>query len=228
MSRISATLKSLSPAAEFRIVFLLAFAWPLLMSQLAIPGPEGLAPIQVSDLRALVVQEVLVLGVLGWFLAVRGWDLAGLIGRPSWIDCAFGLAFGIAFFYVWDAVWTQIQYAFVPAPLPLDWAPGLDWPTLLAVSLVNPLFEELLVCGYVVSALRSRQGVELAIAISVAIRAAYHTYQGAEGVMATIVLGTLCCLWFCARGGSGPSSSPTPSSISGPLCPRSGQLQLRS
>jgi uncharacterized protein len=110
------------------------------------------------------------------------------------------LAFGIAFFYVWDAVWTQIQFAFVPAPLPADWAPGLDWPTLLAVSLVNPLFEELLVCGYVVSALRNRQGLELAMAISVAIRAGYHTYQGTEGVMATIVLGTLCCIWFARTG----------------------------
>ena len=46
------------------------------------------------------------------------------------------------------------------------------------VSIVNPVFEEVFVCGYVIPAIARRYGETAAINVSVLIRASYHLYQG--------------------------------------------------
>jgi len=55
---------------------------------------------------------------------------------------------------------------------------GPGFPTIVLVSLINPVFEEVFVCGYVIEALRERFGLTTAINVSVLIRASYHLYQG--------------------------------------------------
>jgi CAAX protease family protein len=46
------------------------------------------------------------------------------------------------------------------------------------VSIVNPVYEEMVVCGYVIPALARRYGETTAINVSVLIRVSYHLYQG--------------------------------------------------
>ena len=45
-------------------------------------------------------------------------------------------------------------------------------------SIINPVFEEMIVCGYVIPVLARRYGETAAINVSVLIRASYHLYQG--------------------------------------------------
>jgi membrane protease YdiL (CAAX protease family) len=199
VSRLREFIRSLSPATEFWIVVVAAFAMPIAASLASVPDPAGGLTFEAGDLRALVVQEALVLLGLGWFLSVRGWDFAGLAAYPSWREVGEGAVFAIAFLLGWGLLWEIVRrlLAIPPALAGTDaYAPGLDWPTLLAICLINPLFEELLVCGYIVSALKPWQGPGLAIVMSVTIRVAYHTYQGLEGVLAVAILGLLFCLWF--------------------------------
>lgn len=45
-------------------------------------------------------------------------------------------------------------------------------------SIINPVFEEVIVCGYVIPVIARRYGETTAINVSVLIRASYHLYQG--------------------------------------------------
>src|SRR5712691_10562482 len=54
-------------------------------------------------------------------------------------------------------------------------------PNLIAIyllSVVNPVFEEVFVCGYVIPALSPRFGPTAAVNVSAIIRGSYHLYQG--------------------------------------------------
>jgi membrane protease YdiL (CAAX protease family) len=74
----------------------------------------------------------------------------------------------------------------------------IDWLTLIVSSTVNPVFEEIFVCAYIISALRKPLGINLAVAVSVAIRAAYHTYQGAPGFFYAALVGVIFGVWFAS------------------------------
>jgi len=62
---------------------------------------------------------------------------------------------------------------------------------ILLVSLLNPLFEEILVCSYVIEALRNRLGIVAAINVSTALRVSYHVYQGPFAFLWVAMLGLL-------------------------------------
>jgi membrane protease YdiL (CAAX protease family) len=74
--------------------------------------------------------------------------------------------------------------------------PHIRLLTALAIVVVNPVFEEVFVCGYVISALRDRLGLSTAVNISAMIRLAYHLYQGAAGVLSVTPFALIAALWF--------------------------------
>jgi len=196
---LSAYIRSLPSTGEFWIVVIAAFALPLANSQMALLDP---ASYEASDLRAMIVKEAVVLLALGWFLSIRGWDFAGLAAYPSWRDALVGVIFSIMFMQAWSVAWQGLR-PIVPQFLLVDSADftlGLDWPTVLAASVINPIYEELLVCGYVISKLSERHGLGFAIGSSVFVRCAYHTYQGLEGVSAMMLGGILFGVWFARTG----------------------------
>jgi len=65
-----------------------------------------------------------------------------------------------------------------------------------AESIVNPIFEEVLVCGYVIRALEHTRSIAFAVKASVAIRVSYHLYQGAIDVLGVMVDGLNWGWWF--------------------------------
>lgn len=67
-------------------------------------------------------------------------------------------------------------------------------------AIVNPLFEELFVCGYVITVARESGQLALGVNASIAIRLAYHLYQGGIGVIGIIPLGLIFGLWFARTG----------------------------
>jgi membrane protease YdiL (CAAX protease family) len=192
-------IRSLSPTMELWIVLLVAFALPIARSQMYLLDPTGFEP---SNLRGLVIEESAVLLALGYFLSIRGWDFAGLTAHPSWLDGLMGVVFSLMFMQAWSVAWRGLQF-FVPQFLlasNTEFTLGLDFPTLLAICVINPIFEELLVCGYVISAVSARYGLNFAIGTSVFIRCAYHTYQGLEGVGCMMLLGIFFAIWFVRTG----------------------------
>jgi len=71
---------------------------------------------------------------------------------------------------------------------------------VIAVSIVNPIFEELFLCGYLVTALKDRAGPRTAINISVGIRLLCHLYQGIVGVIFIVPFGLILTYWYAREG----------------------------
>ena len=59
------------------------------------------------------------------------------------------------------------------------------------VSIINPVFEEVIVCGYVIPVIARRFGETTAINVSVLIRASYHLYQGISAMPFHIAYGLM-------------------------------------
>jgi membrane protease YdiL (CAAX protease family) len=83
-------------------------------------------------------------------------------------------------------------------------APSIPLTTILLASIVNPVFEEVFVCGYVVSSLRQRLGVANAVNVSAGIRVAYHLYQGIAGVLSVTPFALITATWFARKGRLAP------------------------
>jgi len=76
----------------------------------------------------------------------------------------------------------------------------LSISAVVLLSFINPIFEELFVCAYVIRALERTRSRMFAVNVSVALRASYHLYQGAIGGLVLIAFG-LILGWYFARSG---------------------------
>jgi membrane protease YdiL (CAAX protease family) len=197
-----AFLHALSPRTEFAIVVLGAFGYFAAISIEAFLYPGIGVDISEDGLQFLLIYEAFLLIVLGSFLFARGWDLRQLGSMPTLRDTGMGFALALVAYAVYAVVWI-IFGNLVPAMD--DKASGLvttplQFSTVIAISLLNPIFEEIFVCGYVITALKRTRGVLLAINVSVGIRLAYHLYQGPAGIVSIIPLGLVFGYWFARTG----------------------------
>jgi membrane protease YdiL (CAAX protease family) len=205
-------IRGLSFRGEFAIVLLAAFGLPLAKTISLLLTSEwwlnGAPPFTNPLLLRTLIFEVVV-GFLLWkVLTLRGWTGAkvGLSLVRPWSReflttplVALGLALAV---YLSSAVlviaaiglWPDLlSQAFTHRPRA---APGLPIATVLAVALINPVFEEVFVCGYVVSSLRDRVGVAKAVNVSAGIRVAYHLYQGPMAVLGIMPFALILTIWF--------------------------------
>ncbi|SRR5258706_3211844 len=175
---------------EFCLVIASAFGWAIIGSVYALAADKTVGQVGVPDaftdkyLLGVVLQELLLAPVAASILYVRGWRIADFHVHPSILATVLGLGIALIAFVADWLITFVVQLAFpaihsalqiVDAFKPTH-GPGL--PTIVLVSLINPVFEEVFVCGYVIEALRERFGLTTAINVSVLIRASYHLYQG--------------------------------------------------
>jgi membrane protease YdiL (CAAX protease family) len=201
--------RSLSPRSEFLVVILGAFGVFLPGNVAALFGASqgaSLAHPPISDgyLLSLIAYELVILMCLGGFLTMRGWTLARIGVTPTVRDSVIGVALMVASYIVNVAVViaaANVAPATVLASLQVKLVAGSIAPTtIIATSLVNALFEELFVCGYLVSVLKERRGFMFAVNVSTALRATYHLYQGVAGVLAIVPLGLIFAYWYARTG----------------------------
>jgi len=176
---------------EFVLIATLAFAYPLAG---VVRHPDG-TEFTNGGLLGLVVFELLALAAILVILRARGWSLA--LRSPMTFR---GTATGVA-------LWIGAYVFYVAMYLLLSIVPGWDLTAasdltvhasvvpLLLVVFVNPVFEEVLVVGYVLTALE-RFGPRIAIATSVLIRLSYHLYQGALALSSILPMGVLFACFF--------------------------------
>jgi membrane protease YdiL (CAAX protease family) len=218
MRWLDAWIRSLSGGAEIAIVMCVAFGWFIVGSLWAFG--DTLAPsyqfpsFTERDLSDLVLQEIACLLVLGWFLWRRGWTLRLLgltwaersvngspllaIGQQTlWaIALTFCVMVPTALMYT---VLTEVVPEAVTATAAPFVAPGIGLGAILAVSVVNPIFEEVFVCSYLVSRLAPRYGAWPAIHVSTAIRLTYHLYQGPIAALSIVPVGLVFAYWYAQR-----------------------------
>jgi membrane protease YdiL (CAAX protease family) len=205
-------IRGLSFRGEFALVILAAFglalgstAWLLATSQWWLNGPP---PFTNDRLLRTLLFEVIVGGLLWKGLTLRGWTGAkvGLTPLRAWsleylttpliaigLLLAFYVAYAVLFVIAANLQSDLISQAIAHGPRV---AAGLPLATVVAVALVNPVFEEVFVCGYVISGLRERVGIASAVNVSAGIRLAYHLYQGPVGVLGITPFALITALWF--------------------------------
>jgi len=172
---------------EFVLVIGVAFGWAILVSVgslLQAPSPDGGDTYGMGHLYGVVVTELICFPIVAAILWSRGWRLADfpiaigkvatvlgvVIALGSWgFDAALSAAFEAMFPRIREVADAVESYR--PRHPP-------DLVAIYILSVINPVFEEVIVCGYVIPVLAARFGQTTAINISVIIRCSYHLYQG--------------------------------------------------
>jgi membrane protease YdiL (CAAX protease family) len=169
-------------AGEFALVVALAFGLSVAGS-LAQAFDYQEQPITFGDveLLATVAYEVVTGAVIFSVLRSRGWRLADFAIYPSRGSTILGVIAAFAMLGIWFAI--ELVVGKVPAELTASLA------SVAVVSVVNPVFEEVLVLGYVVQAMRKRFGLATAVNVSLTIRLLYHLYQGPKAIIPIAVFG---------------------------------------
>lgn len=196
-------IKSLSDRGEFVFVLVLAFGWSIHGSLSATLSAQPPVPISAGGLVGLLLLEIPILALIAVFLSLRGWTLARLGPPPAWRDVLPGLGLALAtavMFWLLQALVPSVGLSVPSVEQAVPIADGIGWPIVLSTSLVNGFYEEALVCGYLITAMRDKRSMWAAIHLSTAIRTAYHLYQGSTGVISIVPMG-LAYAWLYARTG---------------------------
>ncbi len=186
--------RSLPDWVEFAIVVTVCFGYFFLASIWVFFSPELLASPMSSDYSGLFLVYIEILSLFGatLFLATRGWDFASFQIQISWKSSAGG----VLLFVVYVAVFFVIYYVLSKFTDPIQiltsmLSLGPSLPVALIVSVINPIFEEVVVVGYVFTAAEQKFDAKTAIAVSVALRLSYHLYQGIFVAASILPLGIL-------------------------------------
>ena len=197
-----------SPRTEFVFVCLLAFGMFSVTSVVAVIAMTALteapnaghAVIDQSHVVRLVVYELAVLCGLGWSLRVRGWTAVRIGLQPSWSATGIGVLLAAAAFLSSGLVSSVVLANSSSLAAIVERTHPVAAPTsagaLVAVCIVNPLFEEVFVSGYLVTALKRARSASFAANSSAAVRLLYHLYQGPLAVIGILPIGLLFGYWY--------------------------------
>jgi membrane protease YdiL (CAAX protease family) len=198
-------IRALPAWAELAIVFLVAFGVFTFRSVVSLFLAGGPAR-SLADLRFVIVYELAGLVLLLPFLHLRGWSLERLgLGLLSFRDGVVAVGLSAVALMVYVGGFTAAAIAapdlmMALAQGPAQMAGHIGPADLVLVCIVNPFFEEVFVCGYVVAALDPRRSAWTGINVSVAIRLLYHLYQGPLGVLSIVPLGLVFAGWYARSG----------------------------
>jgi uncharacterized protein len=159
-------IRRLSWKVELAIVLALAFGWTVPGTLRALVSPAAIAhsqtpPISEVALWGTILLELILLAFLTPFLYVRGWTFVRLGIRPTLRGClqggglalaAYGLSIGLTMLA--GSVWPDVGRALAETRIVSD---DLSWTAIVLVSIINPFYEEIFVCGYLVSVLMDRR-----------------------------------------------------------------------
>jgi uncharacterized protein len=188
-TNLLARVRQLSLATEFAIVIIGAFGWLFVANLIYKLFPGTQAQVTEQRLQLLLIYEPIVLVCVFVFLRLRGWTLDRINPWPSVKETTRGVVLVVVSYAV-SAMAVTLFAAISPTVEQSAWhfdalfgAP-IGWGTIIALSIVNPIFEETLANGYVISTLKERAPYWMVVGTSVVIQLGYHLYQGPAGLIA--------------------------------------------
>lgn len=187
---------------ELVVVIAIALGLPIYSSFSALLAPAVERSFSAANLWGMVFYELVVLALLIPVLWFRGWtpQALGLQWQGRDIYPAIGLLMA-CIVACYPLRWLGAGMAEGVNPsLEAMVAGKLTLTAVLAISLVNPIFEEVFVCAYVIRVLQRRHSPAFAVNVSVAIRASYHLYQGPIGAISLVIVGLILGWWFARTG----------------------------
>ncbi len=197
--------KNIPWPVEFAVIVAGAFGLLIINSvYLALNPLHGVPVHSTASLWHMVVQETVITGILGGALWARGWNFTRLGLQSEWTDGLHGLGVAAASYFVCYVAFAALA-AFAPglatSAAKLQVVPtGLSPWLIAALVVVNSVYEEVFVAGYVITVLKEKTSESIAINVSVALRLLYHLYQGVLGVITIIPIGLIFGYWFAKTG----------------------------
>ena len=183
--------------ADAAVVVTICFGWFILGSIGAVASGFPTRPFDDSTFIAIIFLEVLLAAAALFYLRLRGHDLSPFVPSPTGIGCLVGLAlYGVATLATWpiyhalgrpDLATQPIEQMVAGASISLPW--------LLGVSIVNGLYEESFLVGYLLRELEAF-GASLAVGVTVLIRVLYHLYQGPLGAIYIVAFGIVLATYY--------------------------------
>jgi uncharacterized protein len=189
---------------EIAIVLLGAFGLFILDNALFLAHPSVSPPISQQHLEFLLLFEPIALALLGSFLYARGWTIERIGLRPTARDTLIGMGLVPAFYVVYVLIWWIADaVGYRPSYLGHYQAlvhSGIALPVAASVCIVNPVFEETFLCGYIITTAKGMNRMIAGVNLSVAMRLACHLYQGGTGVLGIVPLGLIFAWWYARTG----------------------------
>ncbi len=193
--------RSIGPRAETALVVLVAFGLFMLASIRSLIFGHSGAIISNNGMLATMVYELVAMALIAGFLRLRGWTLADVGVGPITPQLTL---IGVGLFLLAHVAYALAAYlaiALAPAAFSVEAyrklvSPDLNLPLVLLMSTINPIFEETILCGYLLSSRRAGANAWPAVHLSIAIRLLYHLYQGAFGVVGVIAVGFIFSAWY--------------------------------
>ena len=193
-------LKKLPFTIEFITVISLCFGYSIFGSvvifiNLLLSNPFIGIPFSNATIISTVIYEIIILITIYYFLKTRdnsielknNTNILSLIG--------FSILLLIVYYAIYFIIINSICYLLSTDNLAIISHSyiknGLNIYLIFILSIVNPVFEETIVVGYVITVLSSRKSNMYAINVSVLIRMLYHLYQGPIGAITMIPMGLI-------------------------------------
>jgi membrane protease YdiL (CAAX protease family) len=139
-----------------------------------------------------VVYEFIAGSIAYVVLRTRGWKWTDLAVHASSGSTILGVIVALVLFgfgYAFEAIFGKVPVVLSATLLPI-----------VVVSILNPLFEELLALGFVIQSMRKRFGITTAFNASLALRILYHLYEGPLAVVPIAVMALVFTLVYVKMG----------------------------
>jgi membrane protease YdiL (CAAX protease family) len=150
-----------------------------------------------------IFQELTSLPLLGYVLSRRRLRFRDLGLRWSLRDLGAGLGVTLASYLTYIAGYLLVHWShgvlFLSTQSGLTACEAFGHPSIMAIPLflLNPLFEELIVRGYLMTEVKDLTGSwTLSAALSVAVQFSYHLYYGWQGAIALSFLFLVFAIYY--------------------------------
>ena len=188
--------------AEALAVVAICFGWFIFLSLSAVAAgfPRGGA-FSDAAFAQIIATELALGGAALALLRARGYPIGQVLPSPSVRGSVLGFALlAVALLAWWLVAALFPGSAFERQPI-ADIMAGssVSAPSVVALGIVNGLYEETFLVGYLVRGFRE-QGPALAIGLSALVRLLYHLYQGPLGALSALVFGVVVSLFYWRTG----------------------------
>jgi len=205
---MKAIIRNLSAPTEFLLVISISFGLTIagclvwIINQLyRIPRTHG-SGVELLDNQRIVeavVFQLLTLSVVLWIGRIRGWSFVTFGFRPSWKRSGSGVLLFGAFLLIQHVIGLLSREVFHSAS-DFHRTSQLTLPFVILISVVNPVFEETIECGYFFHVLQ-RHGMWLTVLASATFRGLIHSTMGIGGFISMFAEGLLhgFVYWRCRQ-----------------------------
>ena len=183
---------------EALAVVTLCFGWPILLSLNVVLAGFRVQQHGFDDFGALslVIYETAFSLVALTLLRHRGYDVASLRPKPTWVDSGLGVLLALVASMVGLLAMAAVSAGQPEQPIAdIMRRSTIGAPMVLLLAVVNGTFEEVFLLGFLMRGLQER-GLSISLGVMMLVRVSYHLYQGPLGAVYVCGYGLMLGLFY--------------------------------